>query len=289
MKRTVVLIVVMMFFTTTGLSAPLGNYLGIMDTNASLTIKEFDAAVPTSSAGEFVKVSADGGIRPRNFLALAMQSGWEVAFDETGIKSNALLVFHNPEKNSSVLAIVQRDGGQLKVRWHTDDTAHNQTFTSIEKIEKQFDHPFIGAVNPSKHKLRWGSTALYSSYYETSHLSYAFRLYDKYSGRLRLQQDERGHNGIMYALVERGMPYTKRANQIKTGSMVFMTTRGRPASENGWIMFVTHVDSKNELVYYTYLGPKNSPIIKVETFDELQSRMKTAILPERIVASPILF
>ena len=289
MKRVVWVALLMLFWTTTGLAAPSENYLGIRIAKFALTIKEFDAAAPAPGALEFAKVSTVGGIRPQFFLAPAMQSGWDVSFDEAGIKSNALLVFHNPEKNSSILTLAQRDSERLNLRWYHNGAANNQTFTNIEEVEKLFDHQFIGAVNSSKHKVRWGSSALYSNYYDGAALAYTFRLYGKYSGRLRLQDNERGLDGILYALIERGMPSTTKVRDLKAGSIVNMVGRGKAITEIGGLMFVTHVDAKNELIYYTYLGSGNSPAIAVTSFADLQQRMKTAILPEKMVATPIIF
>lgn len=286
-KKTTLILFIFLLLASVGLAASNENYLGLKVSDFALALKDFDSFAPTSGSIEFTKISGTGDIAPLYLLAPAMQAGWDVSLDEVGIKNSALLIFCNTEKGTSVLALAEKVKDHLELTWYYKEKSIKRLFENIEAAEKQFGHQFIGAINPAKHPVQWGSSSPYSSYFSPPNVSYAFRLYEKHSSHLRLQGTEYGWNAMMSSMVGNGMPSTLMANTLKAGSLVNVVAYGAPKTENGNIIFVIHVDEKNELIYYTYYA--QTPHIDVLSFSALQSRMKIAILPEKAVNSPIIF
>ena len=287
MKKIILVICLVLLCSASVFAAASDNYLGLRVNDFALALKDFDAIAPAPGSSEFSKPNSSGDISPRFLLAVAMQNGWDITFDEAGISNNALLIFCNAEKNTTVLALAQKADAQLQLSWYYNGNKRSNSFQSVESAESRFNHKFIGAINPSKHTMKWGSQAAYSDYFSPPNVSYAFRLYEKYSSPLRLSGHEYGWTEIMSSMATRGMPSTTRASSVKAGALVNIVGRNQSVSENGNILFIIHVDTKSDLIYYTYYGDK--PYIDVMPFSEFQSRMKMGILPEKEVADPILF
>lgn len=277
----------LLYLTSTSFAAQESNYHKIANSNFALILQDFDAIAPQPGSSEFVKVSSSGGIAPKFLLKPALQNGWNVSFTDQDIKTGALLVFSNNEKQKSLLALATKDTTGLTLKYYQNSTAATASFTNIADVEEKLGYSFIGAINPAKHIVNWGSTTAYSAYYSPPHFSYAANLYGKYSGKIKLSDGLYGFTEIFGNMADNGMPATDKVQELKIGAIVNLVGDGAPKTDNGGIAFVTFVDLKNELVYYTYWSDK--PFMHMLTFREMKQRMKMAILPQKELSSPLIF
>ena len=88
MKKLILAICLILLCTSTVFAASTENYLGLRVNDFALALKDFDATAPAPGSSEFVKPNSNGDISPRFLLAVAMQNGWNITFDEAGISNN---------------------------------------------------------------------------------------------------------------------------------------------------------------------------------------------------------